>query len=66
MDPGMIEDVLEVVESVCKRSSKKITKDWLLDSVAFPVLMQFIEYVFESLSDSKNGESVGVEGAGKN
>jgi len=49
-DPGMLEDILEVIESVCKRSSKKITKDWLLDNVPFAALVDFINFVFEGVN----------------
>lgn len=49
-DPDMLEDILEVIEGVCKRSSKKITKDWLLDNVPFDALVDFINFVFEGVN----------------
>ncbi len=56
-DPGMIDDILEVVELVCKRSSVKITKDWLLDNVDIKVLLEFVQYVFAGMKNVSSGES---------
>jgi hypothetical protein len=66
LDPEMIKDILDVVEAVCKRSSKLITKDWLLDNVDFVVFMQFIDYVFAGLSGSDTGGTGGSGETGKN
>lgn len=49
-DPGMIDSILEVIELICRRSSEKITKEWLLDNVDIKVLMEFIQYVFAGMS----------------
>lgn len=62
-DPAMIEAMLDVIELVCKRSSTKITKEWLLDNVDIKVLMQFVQYVFAGM---KEAESEKTEGEGKN
>lgn len=63
-DSGMIESVLEVVEIICQRSSKKITSDWLLKNVDITVLLKFIKYVFEGM---KGNPAKGVAGdTGKN
>lgn len=56
-DPGMIDDILEVVGLVCKRSSVKITKDWLLDNVDIKVLLEFVQYVFAGMKNVSSGES---------
>ena len=62
-DPEMILVMLDVIELVCKRSSSKITKEWLLDNVDIKVLMQFVQYVFAGM---KEAESEKTEGKGKN
>lgn len=64
-DSGMIEAMLDVIELVCKRSSKKITKDWLLDNVDIKVLMQFVQFVFEGIKNGEDG-TVTTGGDGKN
>jgi hypothetical protein len=51
LDPEMIEGIMDVIEAVCKRSSEKITKDWLLDNVDFSILMQFVDYVFAGMQE---------------
>ena len=56
-DPGMIDAILEVVELVCKRSSTKITRDWLLDNVDIKVLMEFVQYVFAGMKNVSSEES---------
>lgn len=57
-DPGMLDQVLEIIEMICKRSSEKITKDWLLDNVDIKILMEFIQFVFAGLKkvDADGGE----------
>lgn len=62
-DPEMILVMLDVIELVCKKSSSKITKEWLLDNVDIKVLMQFVQYVFAGM---KEAESEKTEGEGKN
>lgn len=64
-DSGMIEAMLDVIELVCKRSSQKITKDWLLDNVDIKVLMQFVQFVFEGIQNGEEG-TVTTRGDGKN
>lgn len=64
-DPGMIDDILEVVELVCKRSSTKITRDWLLDNVDIKVLVEFVQYVFAGMKNVSSEESSSRE-EGKN
>lgn len=64
-DSGMIENMLDVIELVCKRSSKKITKDWLLDNVDIKVLMQFVQFVFEAIKNGEEGTAT-TGGDGKN
>lgn len=61
-DSGMITSVLEVVELICKRSSKKITSDWLLNNVDIKVLMKFIQYVFAGVKNDPSGEVAGETG----
>ena len=58
-DPGMIDSILEVIELICRRSSEKITKEWLLDNVDIKVLMEFIQYVFAGMKDMSTGEPAG-------
>lgn len=57
LDPGMLESMLGIIETVCKRSSSKITKDWLLDNVDISILMQFVQYVFAGMKkvDAEGG-----------
>lgn len=61
-DPGMIDSILEVIELICRRSSEKITKEWLLDNVDIKVLMEFIQYVFAGMKDMSTGEPAGDTG----
>lgn len=61
-DPGMIDSILEVIELICRRSSEKITKEWLLDNVDIKVLMEFIQYVFAGMKDMSTGEPAGDSG----
>lgn len=61
-DSGMIESVLEVVELICQRSSKKITSEWLLKNVDIKVLMRFIQYVFAGVNSSPSEEVAGETG----
>jgi len=62
IDPGIIDDILEVVELVCKRSSTKITRDWLLDNVDIKVLVEFVQYVFAGMKNVSYEESSSREG----
>jgi len=62
-DSGMIESILEVIELICKRSSTKITKDWMLDNVDIKVLMEFVQYVFAGI---KGDEAADTGEDGKN
>lgn len=64
-DPCIIDDILEVVELVCKRSSTKITRDWLLDNVDIKVLVEFVQYVFAGMKNVSSEESSSRE-EGKN
>lgn len=57
-DSSMFEAVLEVVELICKRSSPKITKDWLYDNVDIKVLMEFVQYLFAGINN------IGDDGTG--
>jgi hypothetical protein len=59
-----MDSVLDIIEIICKRSSPKITKAWLLDNVAFQVLLKFIEYTFEQIG--KTDEKEGTSEGGKN
>jgi hypothetical protein len=61
LDPEMYDDIFEVVEVVCQRSSKIITKDWLLNNIDFKILMEFVQYIFEGMQgvDSGTPESSG-------
>lgn len=61
-DSGMIESVLEVVELICQKSSKKITSDWLLKNVDIKVLMKFIQYVFAGMKNNPSEEVAGETG----
>lgn len=62
-DPIMIDDILKVVELICKRSSTKITSDWLLDNVDIKVLLEFVQCVFASVKNvSSDEQSSGEEG----
>lgn len=58
-DSGMIDSVLEIVELICARSSSKITKDWLLDNMDIKTLMEFVNFIFEGIT---NTESDAIEG----
>jgi hypothetical protein len=64
-DPEMLEAILDVIELICKRSSTKITKEWLLDNVDIKILMPFIQYVFEGISKTE-GDTTGGGETGKN
>lgn len=64
-DPEMINAILDVIELICKRSSSKITADWLQDNVDIKILMKFIQYVFEGIKGDPVEEVVGGVG-GKN
>lgn len=64
-DPSMIDAILEVVELVCKRSSAKITRDWLLDNVDIKVLLEFVQCVFASMKNVSSDEPPSGE-EGKN
>lgn len=59
---GMLEGMLDIIEAICARSSKKITTAWLLDNVEMSVLMQFVEYVFEGVKKTNTPESSGETG----
>ena len=61
-DPCMIEDMLGIIEGICKRSSEKITAEWLLNNVDISVLMQFIQYVFAGIKKTDTEESTGENG----
>lgn len=61
-DSKMITSVLEVVELICKRSSTKITSDWLLNNVDIKVLMKFIQYVFAGVKSNPSEEVAGESG----
>lgn len=64
-DPEMINAILDVIELICKRSSSKITADWLQDNVDIKILMKFIQYVFEGIKGDPVEEVAGGVG-GKN
>lgn len=62
-DSGMIEDMLDIVGLISQKSNEKITKDWLMDNLSIPDLMQFIQFVFAGITQIKNDEeSVGDDG----
>lgn len=60
-DESMIEDMMEIVATICQRSNPKITKNWLLDNIGITDLMKFIQFAFAGLSKVK-GESGGEDG----
>ena len=62
VDSDMIESILEVVELICQKSSKKITSDWLLKNVDIKVLMKFIQYVFAGMKSNPSEEVAGETG----
>lgn len=47
--PEMLQDIINIIALICKKSSSKITADWLLDNVELPVLMGFMQFVFEPM-----------------
>ena len=61
-DSEMIGSILEVVELICQKSSKKITSDWLLKNVDIKVLMKFIQYVFAGMKSNPSEEVAGETG----
>jgi hypothetical protein len=72
-DPQMLDDMVDIIAMICQKSSKKITADWLLDNLELPVLIEFMQYVFEPmfsrmklLTPSDSGAETGQEGTGKN
>jgi len=62
VDSDMIESILEVVELICQKSSKKITSDWLLKNVDIKVLMKFIQYVFAGMKSNPSEQVAGETG----
>lgn len=56
-DSGMIESILDVIELICKRSSTKITRDWMLDNVDIKILMEFVQYVFAGIKGDKTTDA---------
>ena len=65
MEDGVLEDMLEIIALVCQKSSKKITKDWLLDNVDIGTLLQFVRFVFNPLTErvkdmTKEGDEKGT------
>lgn len=58
-DSSTLEDMIEIVAMLCKRSNSKITKDWLLDNVDIKVLMEFIQYTFSSIKQADKGAGEG-------
>lgn len=65
LDMDVIEDMIEIVALICKKSNPKITKDWLLDNLAIDDLLKFVKYVFEGMTQLENDSIPGGEG-GKN
>jgi len=65
-DPEMITAILDVIELICKRSSKKITADWLQDNVDITVLMKFVMYVFEGIKGKGDAVKEVAGDSGKN
>lgn len=47
--PEMLDDMVEIIALICKKSNAKITSDWLLDNLELPVLIEFMQYVFEPM-----------------
>lgn len=47
--PEMLDDMVEIISLICKKSNPKITSDWLLDNLELPVLIEFMQYVFEPM-----------------
>jgi hypothetical protein len=45
-----VTEIIEIVALVCENSSKKITKDWLLANVDISILLKFVKFVFEPLT----------------
>jgi hypothetical protein len=61
-DPGMMEDILELVGTICQSSNPKITKDWLYDNLSIVDLVKFIQFVFAGMTRLKPEEGEGEDG----
>lgn len=62
--PEMLEDMVEIIALICRKDNPKITADWLLDNIELPVLIQFMQYVFEPMTSRMKSLNVGDGGKG--
>jgi len=46
------EQILVMIENICKKSNPLITRDWLLENTSMQMMTEFMEYVVGRSSDS--------------
>lgn len=63
-DETIIDDILEIVASICEGSNPKVTKKWLFENLTLEDLLKFIHFVFEGIINLKNGDGSGGSGGG--
>lgn len=72
--PEMLDDMVDIISLICRKSNPKFTADWLLDNLELPILIQVMQYVFEPMLsrmktlnlDSGTGSGNGEGESGKN
>jgi hypothetical protein len=63
--PEMLEDMIRIIAMICKKSSEKITADWLLDNIELPTLIEFMRFVFEPMTSRMKSLDIGGSGEGQ-
>jgi hypothetical protein len=53
------EQMLVMIETICKKSNPLITRDWLLENASMQMMTEFMEYVVGGPSDSVKTTQVG-------